>query len=84
MGKNIKDIKVKKNITQEELAEKSNVIQQAISKCETDDKSRMNKIEYEDGNTIIRINEHFSETGRKLTDCIESMICYESKYNKHE
>lgn len=51
-----------------------------MAKCESDDESRLNNIEYKDGNTIVRINEHFSETGRKLTDCIESIICYEGKY----
>ncbi len=52
--------------------------------CKSGDESTMNKTEYKDGNSIIRINEHFSDTGRKLTDCIESVICYESKHNKNE
>ena len=54
------------------------------AKSESGDESTMNKTEYVDGNSIIRINEHFPSTGKQLAACIESDICNEHKHNKDE
>ncbi len=44
----------------------------------------MNKNEYVDGNTIIRVNEHFPETGKTVNQLIENVIRYESRMTKSQ
>ena len=47
------------------------------AKSESGDESTMNKTEYVDGNSIIRINEHFPEKGKSAAELIEKTIRYE-------